>query len=145
MNPPGQRAFAAYRKTEANTLSQRDLIVKLYQGAERFLLQGKLGMQNGNPELACVGCQKARKIFIELASTLNFEQGGEIAERLRDLYLFLIGEITKASLDRDPARLEAIMPVIATLREGWEQIPDEHANLTSLPGGHDGCGFQITT
>ena len=36
------------------------------------------------------GCQKAKRIFVELLSTLNFEVGGEIAERLRDIYLFLL-------------------------------------------------------
>ena len=41
--PPAASAYSAYRSAEVETLTQRDLIIKLYQGAERFLVQAKIG------------------------------------------------------------------------------------------------------
>ncbi len=134
----------AYGAAEVETLSQRDILVKLFQGAERFLVQAQLAIHNRQVEMAHTNCQKARAIFVELLSTLNFEQGGEIAIQLRDLYVFLIGQITEANLRKDAAKLSALLPTIATLREAWEQIPDEHARTSSLRTG-DGSTFSTTT
>lgn len=135
-------AFASYRSAEATTLSQRDLLVRLFQGVERFLSQGRLAMINKEWYQANEGCQKAKRIFVELLSTLNFEAGGEIAERLRDLYLFLIGEIVEANVHHQPERLEALMPVVATLRSAWQDIPDSEANTSSL-GDRVGETFSV--
>lgn len=123
---------ASYRTAEVETLSQRDLLVKLYQGSEKFIQRGRMAMINKQYELSNDSLQKAKRIFMELLSTLNFEVGGEVAQNLRDLYLFLISEIVEANLRQEPKRLEALMPVITTLREAWEEIPDSEANTTSL-------------
>ena len=141
--PPAHKAYAAYRSAEVETLTQRDLIVKLYQGAERFLVQCQMGMRNGDLEQMTTGSTKAKRIFIELVSTLNMEAGGEIAANLRNLYLFLIAEITAAHVERDPARIDALMPVIATLREAWQGIPDGEANTSSLSQPQNGCTFSM--
>lgn len=131
-------AYSAYRSAEVETLNQRDLIVKLYEGAERFLNQACVAMQARQIEEAHHRCTKAKAIFIELLSTLNLEQGGEIAQRLRALYSFFLDQITLANTSKDPASIIAILPVIATLREGWQQVPEEDANVSSLEGnqGH---------
>ena len=138
---PPAHAYAAYRTAEVETLTQRDLIVKLYQGAERFLLQAKMGMENKQIENATVGCQKAKRIFVELLSTLNFESGGEIADQLRDLYLFIVSQIVEANLQKDPQMIGELLPIIATLRGAWEEIPAEHANTSSLKEEHVGQTF----
>lgn len=128
--------YAAYRHAEIDTLSQRDLIVKLYEGAERFLAQACVAMDERRIEAAHHGCTKGKAIFIELLSTLNLEQGGEIAARLRALYDFFIDRVTVANIGKDPAPIREILPIIASLREGWQQVPSEHANLSSLEANH---------
>lgn len=140
---PAAAAYAAYRHAEVTTLSQRDLLVKLFQGAERFLVLARTGLANRQYELADTNCQKAKRIFMELMATLNFEAGGAIAGQLRDLYLFLIGEIVQANLRRDGERLHRLLPVIATLREGWEQVPAEFAGISSLPPESHGNHLNI--
>jgi flagellar protein FliS len=131
-------AYAAYQTAEVGTLTQKGLIIKLYQGAERFLMRARLAMTNEQIDLSCESCIKAKRIFMELLSTLNFEQGGEVATRLRDLYLFIITEIVAANVNQDPERIMKVLPVIQTLRSAWEAIPEEHANTSSLTqnGGH---------
>jgi len=125
-------AQSAYRNAEIETLTQRELIVKLYEGSERFLAIAQAAMQNRQIELAHDNCQKAKAIFIELMSTLSFENGGETATQLRDLYVFFITHISNANLTKRPEMLAEIIPIIANLRSAWEQIPAELANLSSL-------------
>lgn len=134
---------AAYRSAEVETLSQRELIVRLYQGAEKFLLAGRSALEKGKGEEAITQCRRARDIFVELMSTLNFEAGGDLANQLRDLYAFIIYQISEASLKKKPEQLTTLLPIISTLREGWEAVPDEHANLTSIPEGNRGHSLNL--
>jgi flagellar protein FliS len=142
-NRPGSTAMspaarAAYRSAEVETLSQRDLILKLYQGMERFLIQAQLAMQNREPATAHDNCQRAKAILIELMSTLNIDAGGEVAQQLHALYSFFITQVVEANLRKDPAKIAAVLPIISSLREAWQQIPDELANSGSLPPSNDG-------
>jgi flagellar protein FliS len=131
----------AYRSAELQTIPQRDLIVRLYQGAERFLNQAQLAIHNRQYEMAHHTCVKAKAIFSELLATLNFELGGEIAQQLKALYLFLIVEITEANLRKDAQRIAALLPIVATLREAWQEIPDSEAHISGLPAHFEGNGF----
>lgn len=128
-------AYNAYRSAELQTVSQRDLIVRLYLGAERFLIQAQTAMQNRQVEMAHRSCLRAKDIFNELLVTLNFEKGGDIADQLKELYVFLIWAITEANLKKDPAKVAELLPVVSTLREAWQAIPDEFATMTALPEG----------
>jgi flagellar protein FliS len=132
------RAFAAYRSAQVETLTQRDLIIRLYQGAEKFLRLAREAMLDRRIETAHVNCTKARDIFQELASTLNFDQGAEIAQQLKELYLFLIVRITEANLLKKPDKIDEVLPIIVTLREAWEQVPADLANTTSIPVENEG-------
>jgi flagellar protein FliS len=140
---PAANAFNAYKQAEIETISQRDLLVKLYQGVERFLNIAMVGIANGEIESVNTNCQKAKRIFMELLSTLNMEVGGDVAVRLRDLYLFFIAEIVEGNLTKDRERIAKIMPVIATLREAWQGVPDEFANVSSLPQDSQGSTLNI--
>ena len=127
----------AYKQAEITTLSQKQLLLKLFEGCDRFLRQAQEAMRNKQIEAAHINCTKAKDIIAELLATLNFEAGGDIAVQLKDIYLFLIMQIAEANAYKDPARIEPLLPVLATLQDAWSQIPDEHANTSSLPPGHD--------
>ena len=131
-------AYSAYRSAEITTASQKDLIVRLYLGAEKFLDLACQAMAAKKYVDSMTNCRKARDIFMELMATLNFEQGGELAIRLKDLYAFLVFQISEASLRKNPEQIQTILPIIRTMREGWEKVPEEEANTTSIPAGNEG-------
>ena len=142
---PAATMSAAYRAAEIETISQKELIVRLYQGAERFLEAGRQAMELRHYESALTHCRRGKDIFIELLSTLNFEQGGEVAQQLKQLYAFLIFQISEGSLRKRPEQIAALMPIIVTLREAWQLVPDEHADLSSVRATHDGHTFNFTS
>lgn len=131
-------AYSAYRSAEITTASQKDLIVRLYLGAEKFLDLACQAMAAKKYVDSMTNCRKARDIFMELMATLNFEQGGELAIRLKDLYAFLVFQISEASLRKNAEQIKTILPIIRTMREGWEKVPEEEANTTSIPAGNEG-------
>lgn len=127
-------AYSAYRRSEIETLTPRDLLVKLFEAMDQAIEQGAMAMDNRNLEMATKACQRIRDILFELQSTLNFDAGGEIAQRLDALYTFMTSEVIDAGLRKDAARLRQLHRVIRPLTEGWRGVPDAHAHTTSLTG-----------
>ena len=114
-------AYGAYRSAEITTASQKDLIVRLYLGAEKFLDLACQAMAAKKYVDSMTNCRKARDIFMELMSTLNFEQGGELAIRLKDLYAFLVFQIS-----------EAPSPVVQVCRRNPDSIHWERPQRPAL-------------
>lgn len=57
-----------------------------------------------------------------LASVLDVQRGGEIAERLAGLYDYVARRLTFANAHNDEAALVECAGLIATLKEGWDGI-----------------------
>jgi flagellar protein FliS len=57
---------------------------------------------------------KVRAVLVELVAALNFEQGGEIAERLSAIYEFCLTEISSGDL----ATIESLLN---GLRVAWKE------------------------
>ena len=127
-------AASAYRHAEIETLSPRDLLIRLFQCMEHSVDEGAMAMQNKQYELATRSCRRIRDILFELQATLNHEAGGEIAGRLDELYRFLVTEVVESGMRKDAVRLRTIKGVITPLREAWQGVPDQYAYTTSLNG-----------
>ena len=132
MTPPPSQARKAYRTAEVETCSQRDLLVKLFEGIDRFMAESAAGLRNNEFEIAQVASSKARRILVELLSTLDFDRGGEVAPRLRDLYLFLISELVAANMKKEPEAIDKLRPIVQSLLDGWRGVPNEFANISAL-------------
>lgn len=65
------------------------------------------------------GINKCMNILIGLTSALDDENGGEIAENLRQLYDFCQVELYYASVQNDANRLVNVECVMGNIREGW--------------------------
>lgn len=132
MTPPSAQARKAYQSAEVETCSQRDILVKLFEGVDRFMAESAQGLRDQQYDVAQKASSKARRILVELLSTLDFEKGGEVAPRLRDLYLFIISELTAANMKREPENIDKLRPIVQTLLDAWRNVPGEYANVTAL-------------
>ena len=65
------------------------------------------------------GINKCMNILIGLSSALDEENGGEIAENLRQLYDFCLVELYYTSVQNDATRLDNVERVMGNIREGW--------------------------
>lgn len=113
----------AYTKAQVTTTTnQKDLIVMAYDGILKFLNRGKEHISKEEVEGAHNALIRARDILEELASTLNLDEGGEIAKNLWNLYIFFMQKVTEANLTKDPKIIDEISPSIHELREAWASL-----------------------
>jgi|AntRauTorckE6833_2_1112554.scaffolds.fasta_scaffold120706_1 flagellar protein FliS len=114
--------MSAYRKTEVSTVTDPNkLIQMLYDGALRFLEKARQGTEKRDPRLRGENLGKAIDVLTELNACLDVEKGGETAQFLRDLYLYMIFELPKANITHDTEIIIRSMNYIKELKKIWEQ------------------------
>ncbi len=111
--------YQTYRQTQTNTADRSELLLMLYDGALRFTRRAIEAIKANDVNARCEAISRAFAIIAELHSTLNFEVNGELTSNLAALYLFCLESYTQANAEGDVAPLEATLPVLETLREGW--------------------------
>jgi flagellar protein FliS len=65
---------------------------------------------------------KAQEIVTELSASLDFEQGGEIAQNLFALYTWFNQELLEANIKQDINRIAVVRNMINELRSAWTEI-----------------------
>jgi flagellar secretion chaperone FliS len=65
---------------------------------------------------------KAVRLIGQLDASLNMEQGGQIAENLHNLYLYMLGRLTTANLHNDAQIALEISNLVRKIKTGWDQI-----------------------
>ena len=110
-----------YRDQAVLTATPEQLVVMLYDGANRFLTQSAVAMRDGRAGLAGEKLRRAEAIIDELLATLDMSVG-EIAERLQSLYLFFKEHLMAARLNQDASKVDEVARLMRELRSAWGQI-----------------------
>lgn len=117
-----QKNIEKYKETQIAGLKQKDLIVMLYGGAIQYLKEAKNQIKNNNVSGWQTSFDKARKIILHLYSTLNMKEGGIVAEKLQSIYAYIVEQICTANALKDTKIVDDIIPLLDTIKQGWEQI-----------------------
>ncbi|MFH1374431.1 MAG: flagellar export chaperone FliS [bacterium] len=132
--------LSAYRTASISGQSQLDLLLTVYDGAivafraaRQFYDDGDLGA--GHEQL-----QKARRFVTHLYTTLDPDQGGEVAANLGKLYAFVINQISVAEATKDLAVIDDNITILSNVRAGWVELKQqENAEPAPAPAVTAGC------
>ncbi len=113
-----------YKRTEITTADKGRLIVLLYEGAITFLVRAKDALQKQDYEGKCNFINRAQDVITELNSSLNMNEGGEVAVGLRKLYNFMSERLVKAKIKDDARLIEVVVDMLSSLLEAWRQVVD---------------------
>lgn len=114
--------YRQYQKTQVTTASREKILLMLYEGAIRFTKQARAAMQE--KKLAEKGkyISKATAILSELMATLDFKVGGQLAEDLENLYIFMIDKLIEGNINNDVECLNAVEKLLMTLYSAWKDV-----------------------
>jgi flagellar protein FliS len=112
------------RENAILSASPAQLIVELYDAAQRYLRQGAEAMAAKEVESAHNALVRAELIIRYLDSVLDDEQG-ELPGTLHSLYGFSLRHINEARMGQEPAKVRAVIRVLARLRSAWQRVAAE--------------------
>lgn len=115
-------AVAQYRSAGVETASPVQLLVKLYDGALRFLAQADDAIKAGDFPARGRALTRAHAIVSELQSTLDSRHAPELCQELDRLYEFVLHRITQCAVSGNAKDLESPVSVLTELRGAWAEL-----------------------
>jgi flagellar secretion chaperone FliS len=121
------RGAVAYQHTSVQSSSPLELVVLLYDGALRHLVAAKDATLRHDLIARRDAFSKVMAIITELQSTLNLEDGGQVAVSLDALYTYMTGKLIESTANKDVAGIEEVEKLLRPLRDAWSTIAAEPA------------------
>lgn len=121
------RSASAYKsigvETSVRHASAHDLVDMLFDGLLVAVGSARVAMRNGDIKSKCSNIVTAVRILEEgLKGALNFEQGGQLAINLQELYGYCVVRLTQANARNDEAALDEVLRLIEPVASGWKQM-----------------------
>ncbi|CEK10878.1 flagellar export chaperone FliS [Legionella hackeliae] len=135
MKIPYQQALEQYKsielQTRIETASPHELIHLLLQGARSHIATAQGNIQRNEISEKGEHIGKSISIVEGLRTSLDHENGGEIAANLDRLYEYIQRILLKANLDNDVNLLIQANTLLADIHQAWQEIRD-NINSDSL-------------
>jgi len=116
-----------YLETSIATASKEDLIVKIFDILVLAATQAldKLKNQRDDIEGIHKTLLRAQRALALLMGSLDMEIGGEVSRNLFRVYEFWHHELVMANMQKDPVRVERLLPNFKDYRQMWAQAVSE--------------------
>lgn len=109
-------------QAQAADASPHRLIQMLMEGGLTRLAQARGAMERGQFALKGELIGKAIAIIGGLREGLNFEQGGELAQNLDNLYDYMNRRLLEANLKNSVEPLDEVADLLRNVKTGWDAI-----------------------
>ncbi len=107
---------------EIRTATPEMVVVKLYEGALRFIRNARGHQERGEIAARATAIGRALAIVNELQHSLDLRQGGEIARNLDALYFYVTDRLLEANQRASVQAMDEASGILSTLYEAWIEI-----------------------
>jgi flagellar protein FliS len=130
-NSPEQQ----YLETSIATASKEDLIVKIFDFLVLNATQALEKLKNEREDIEGIhkALLRAQRALALLMGSLDMEIGGEIARNLFRVYEFWHHELVMANMQKDPVRVERILPNFIDYRKMWVEAISQFKMMQQQP------------
>lgn len=113
-----------YLDVQVRTASPLALVVQLYDAALQQVEAARGHDEAGRVRERGAAISRALAIVGELRSSLDFEQGAEVARNLEELYAYASERLLEANRGGAPEALAAATAALAPLRSAWRELSE---------------------
>ncbi len=130
MNPYG---VDMYKSQTVSTMTQGEMLLKLYDEAIKQIGLARAAIVGGDLVAMDKSLKKTQDIVNYLRSTLNFKY--PVSFNLRKLYDFFNNQLVMANVKKDVKPLDDIVPLIADLRDTFDECDKIDRSQRVRPAG----------
>ena len=122
-----RRGAAAYSsvgvETGVSTADPHKLILMLFEGALLQIGTAAIALENKDVPAKGMAISKAIEIILNgLKVSLDYEAGGELAQRLGALYDYMTQRLLYANLHNSRPAMDEVTQLLTDLKSAWEAI-----------------------
>lgn len=121
----GTNPYAKYKQVQVETNNPVQLVVMMYEGAIKALRRAEILIEQKDYAGKGRELMKAHDIVFELLSSLDRERGGDIAQNLEGLYVWMIRQILEANISLETSVIDDVIENLETLNEAWKEIAQQ--------------------
>lgn len=114
--------IAKYMTQQVMSASPAKLVFMLYERAIGSLREAIAAIESGDVEGRWRANNRAVEIISHMWSTLDMDNGGEIAENLDRLFSFMLMRLTDVDLRNDPTPAQKVIELLEPLRDSWYDL-----------------------
>jgi len=78
-----------------------------------------------------VAISRASRIVVGLQGSLDFENGGDLAQNLNELYSYVTRRLIYANAQNDAGCLQEVQGLMGEIRQAWREVPSLSTVQTS--------------
>ena len=119
--------------TGVATADSTKLILMLFDGLMESLAAARGHIEHGNTAEKSKALSRAGRIVIGLQGALDFQQGGDLARNLDDLYGYVTRRIIHINAANDLEALEEVRGLMVEIREAWSSLPGLMPGKSAAP------------
>lgn len=125
-----------YLETSIATASKEDLILKIFDFLITNATQGLEKLQNDREDIEGIhkALLRAQRALALLMGSLDMEIGGEVSRNLFRVYEYWHHELVMANMQKDPARVERILPNFGDYRKMWAEAIGQFKSMQAQHG-----------
>jgi flagellar protein FliS len=113
-------------QTDVAAADPLDLVVMLYDGAILALATARMALDNNDIPLRGQKISHAIDIITNgLHASLDYQSGGELADRLGALYNYMVSRLIYANLHASAPAIDEVVALLKELKSGWDAIRDQ--------------------
>jgi len=113
--------------------SPHRLVQMLMEGALDKIAIAKGSIQRGDLEEKSRHVSWAVSIIKGLWNSLDYDNGGGIAENLGDLYDYMVRRLLEANSQNDPTLLDEVAGLLGEVKSAWDALPEDVKRPPSVP------------
>jgi flagellar protein FliS len=117
-----------YTQLSVEGASPVGLVVALYDNTLRSLHRARRAIEANDIEGRTQHLNHVLSIIAHLQGTLDFEQGGEVAEALLRFYTYARARILEASITNSKEKLTDLASHFSSLRQAWQTVDLQMSN-----------------
>ncbi len=127
MNRSFRQGMSAYRAVDINTRNvsqdQHELVAMMFDGVIESVTRAKGAIINPDLSTKVSEIARAMRILQEgLRTSLDLDNGGELAQNLANLYDYCVVRLTQANAQNSVEALDEVAGLIKPLADAWRQM-----------------------
>jgi flagellar secretion chaperone FliS len=108
-----------YEENQILSASPVELVRILYAAAVRSVREARDHLRTGDIVSRSREISRAQMILLELAGSVDRSKGKDFADRLLELYDYMLARLAEANTGQKDAPLAEVSALLSTLHEGW--------------------------